>query len=180
MKVHRRIPVVCVTAALAFAFTHAAFAVDADLTPQEKALIPLAKKEGSVVSLISLFQDRTARDLEKGFRERYGLGDDFKYTNIRKGTGPSLSMARQEIKANRITFDVIMTAGAGFFHGAAQQGAFQKLDSGQWKYHEEGAKKAGAYFQYPYFVVGSAYTFQPVWNVTRAWRASILPLTPTC
>ena len=84
-----------------------------NMTPQEKALIPLAKKEGAVISLISLFQDRTAKALEKAFRERYGLGDDFSYTNIRKGTGPSLSMARQEIKANRVTFDVIMTAGAG-------------------------------------------------------------------
>jgi iron(III) transport system substrate-binding protein len=157
-----------ISGGLIFALTLSAGVLAAadDLTPQEKKLIPLAKAEGSVISLISLFQDRTAKELEKAFAKRYGLGDDFKYTNIRKGTGPSLSMARQEIKANRITFDVIMTAGAGFFHGAAQQGAFLELDSGQWKYHEKGAKKAGAYFQYPNFVVGSAYTFQPVWNVS--------------
>ncbi|MDH3315547.1 MAG: ABC transporter substrate-binding protein [Betaproteobacteria bacterium] len=161
-----RIPIFFAAAGLGLALSLAAVAGATELTPQEKKLIPLAKQEGSLVSLISLFQDRTARDLEKAFIKRYGLGEDFKYVNIRKGTGPSVSMARQEIKANRITFDVIMVAGAGFFHGAAQQGAFLKLDSGQWKYSEEGAKKAGAFFQYPYFVVGSAYTFQPVWNAT--------------
>lgn len=158
--------IACVGTGCILAVPLAALAAADDLTPQEKALIPLAKKEGAVISLISLFQDRTAKALEKGFRERYGLGDDFSYTNIRKGTGPSLSMARQEIKADRVTFDVIMTAGAGFFAGAAKQGAFAKLDSGQWKYHEKGAKKAGAFFQYPYFVVGTAYTFQPIWNIS--------------
>ena len=165
MKSLRR-TIACVSTGIAVALPLSALAAADDLTPQEKALIPLAKKEGAVISLISLFQDRTAKALEKAFRERYGLGDDFSYTNIRKGTGPSLSMARQEIKANRVTFDVIMTAGAGFFAGAAKVGAFAKLDSGQWKYSEKGAKKAGAFFEYPYFVVGSAYTFQPVWNIS--------------
>lgn len=165
MRSPRRKPAVCVTAGLIFALSLATAAGADELTPQEKKLIPLAKKEGSLITLISLFQDKTVRELKAAFIKRYGLGENFEYNNIRKGTGPSLSMARQEIKANRITFDVIMTAGAGFFAGAAKQGAFEKLDSGQWKYHDKGAKKAGAFFQYPYFVVGSAYTFQPVWNV---------------
>lgn len=166
MKSHRRLSVVRVAAGLIFALSLAAAAGATELTPQEKKLIPLAKREGSLVTLISLFQDKTVRELEQGFIKRYGLGADFKYTNIRKGTGPSLSMARQEIKANRFTFDLIMTAGAGFFDGAAKAGAFAKLDSGQWQFHEEAAKKAGAFYRYPDFVVGSAYTFQPVWNAS--------------
>ena len=157
-----RSAVVCGSAGLVFSLVAGA----SDLTAQEKALIPLAKKEGSVISLISLFEDRTARDLEKAFIKRYGLGDNFKYVNIRKGTGPTVGMARAEIQANRFTFDTIMVAAPGFFDAAAKQGAFLKLDSGQWKYHEEGAKKAGAFYQYPYFVVGNAYTFQPIWNVS--------------
>ena len=166
MKLLRRIPNVCGTAGLIFAISLATVAGASELTPQEKQLIPLAKKEGSVISLISLFEDRTVRDLEKAFIKRYGLGENFKYVNIRKGTGPTVGMARMEIQANKVTFDTIMVAGAGFFDGAAKQGAFLPLDSGQWKYHEELAKKAAAYYQYPNFVVGSAYTFQPVWNVS--------------
>lgn len=166
MKFTPRNPVVCSAAAVTLALSLAAAAGASELTAQEKKLIPLAKQEGSLVTLISLFQDKTVRELEAGFIKRYGLGSDFKYTNIRKGTGPSLSMARTEIKANRITFDLIMTAGAGFFDGAAKAGAFAKLDSGQWQFHEEAAKKAGAFYRYPEFIVGSAYTFQPVWNVS--------------
>lgn len=142
-----------------------AMAAANDLTPQEKKLIPLAKAEGEVITMSSLFQDKTARALEAAFRKRYGL-PDFKYKNIRKGTGPTVSTARQEIKAGHITFDAIMVAGAGFFHGAAKAGAFLKLDSGQWKYHEKNAKKAHAFYEYPWFVVGSAYSFQPVWNAS--------------
>jgi len=166
MRSPRRIPIVCAATGLSIALSLAAVAGADDLTPQEKALIPLAKAEGGVITMSSLFQDKTARALEAAFRKRYGLGDDFKYTNIRKGTGPTVSTARQEIKAGRITFDAIMVAGAGFFAGAAKQGAFLKLDSGQWKYHEKNAKKAHAYFNYPWFVVGSAYSFQPVWNAS--------------
>ena len=166
MKSPRRIPIVCGTAGLIFALSLAAAAGASDLTPQEKKLIPLAKKEGSLITLISLFQDLTVRELEQGFIKRYGLGEGFKYTNIRKGTGPSLSMARTEIKANRLTFDLIMVAGAGFFDGAAKAEAFLKLDSGQWQFHEAAAKKAGAFYRYPEFIVGSAYTFQPIWNAS--------------
>ena len=164
MRLPSRKRVLGISGGLIFALTVPAAAVADALTPQEKALIPLAKAEGEVISMSSLFQDKTARALEEGFRNRYGLGPDFKYTNIRKGTGPTVSTARQEIKAGRITFDVIMVAGAGFFHGAAKQGAFEKLDSGQWKHHEKNAKKANAYFNYPWFVIGAAYSFQPIWN----------------
>jgi len=159
-------PVACVTSGLIVALSLAAGAGASELTPQEKKLIPLAKQEGEIISLSSLFQDKTVRALQEGFRKRYGLGSDFKYTNIRKGTGPTISTARQEIKAGRITFDIITVPGGGFFHGAAKAGAFLPLDSGQWKYHEKNAKKANALFQYPHFVISSAYTFQPVWNAS--------------
>ena len=154
------------SAGLIVAFSLATAAGASEITPQEKKLIPLAKQEGEIITLSSLFQDKTVRALEDGFRKRYGLGPDFKYTNIRKGTGPTISTARQEIKAGRITFDVIVVPGGGFFHGAAEAGAFLPLDSGQWKYHEANAKKANALFEYPHFVIASSYTFQPIWNAT--------------
>ena len=112
MRLPRRKRVLGISGGLIFAVIVSAAAVADDLTPQEKKLIPLAKAEGAVITMSSLFQDKTARALEEGFRKRYGLGDDFKYTNVRKGTGPTGSTARQEIKAGRITFDAIMVAGS--------------------------------------------------------------------
>ena len=136
----------------------------AELTPQEKALIPLAKKEGAVTIITGLFSDETAQRMAEAFKKRYGLGDDFKFNNLRKGTGATVAQVRQEIKAGRFTVDVHMVADPGFFEEAAKHGAFEKLDSGYWKNHEEFAKKAGQYSNYPYVVIPLAYTFQPVWN----------------
>ena len=135
-----------------------------DLTPQEKALIPLAKKEGAVTIINPLFSDRTAVRMGAAFKKRYGLGDDFTFNNLRKGTGATVSQVRQEIKAGKFTVDVHMVSAPGFFAAAAKRGAFEKLDSGYWKDNEELAKRAGQYYEYPYVVTPLAYSFQPVWN----------------
>ncbi|MEE2745527.1 MAG: hypothetical protein VX617_01460 [Pseudomonadota bacterium] len=134
------------------------------ITPQEKKLIAGAKKEGSVTLINPLISDRTAKRLQKAFRDYYGLGSNFKYNNLRKGTGATAAQVRQEIKAGKFTVDAIMVGAPPFFAAAAKKGAFLALDSGQWKYSEANAKKAGQYTNYPYAVIPLAYTFQPVWN----------------
>jgi iron(III) transport system substrate-binding protein len=145
-------------------FAAATFASAADLTPQEQKLIPLAKKEGAVTIINPLFSDRTATRMAEAFKKRYGLGDDFKFNNLRKGTGATVAQVRQEMKAGRFTVDVHVVSDPGFFAAAAKQGAYEKLDSGYWKNHTELVEKAGQYSNYPYVVVPLAYTFQPVWN----------------
>ena len=138
----------------------------ADLTPQEKALIPLAKQEGAVTIINPLFSDRTARLMGEAFIKRYGLGDDFQFNNIRKGTGATVATVRQEIQANKFTVDVHLVSAPGFFDAAAERGAFLELDSGYWKDHVGLVEKAKQYHKYPYVVVPLAYTFQPVWNTS--------------
>ena len=145
-------------------FAAVALAQAADLTPQEKALIEGAKKEGAVTILNPIFSDRTGQRLGAAFKKRYGLGDDFKFNNLRKGTGATVAQVRQEIQAGKFTVDILLVSSPAFFDAAAKRGAFEKLDSGYWKNHEEVAKRAGQYFQYPYVVVPFAYSFQPVWN----------------
>jgi iron(III) transport system substrate-binding protein len=144
--------------------TTAAFAQAADLTPQEKSLIEAAKKEGAVTIINPLFSDRTGQRMAEAFKKRYGLGDDFQFNNLRKGTGATVAQVRQEIKAGKFTVDVHLVSAPGFFAEAAKRGAFEKLDSGYWKDSEALVKKAGQYSEYPYVVVPLAYSFQPVWN----------------
>jgi len=151
---------------LAAATLIAAAAYADDLTPQEKALVAAAKKEGSVTILNPLFSDRTGQRLGEAFIKRYGLGPDFKFNNLRKGTGATVAQVRQEIQAGKHTVDILLVSAPGFYAEAVKRGAFEKLDSGYWKNHEELAKKAGQYFDYPYVVVPLAYTFQPVWNTS--------------
>lgn len=167
---HRIEPFVLkVSAALvAGVFAAAASVSAADLTPQEKKLIPLAKKEGAVTVINPLFSDRTAQRMAAAFKQRYGLGDDFQFNNLRKGTGATVAQVRQEMKAGRFTVDVHIVSDPGFFAAAAKRGAYEKLDSGYWQNHVDLVKKAGQYSNYPYVVVPLAYTFQPVWNSSCA------------
>ena len=78
------------------------------ITPQEKKLIAGAKSEGSVTLITPVISDRTSKRLQKAFREYYGLGDGFKYNNLRKGTGSTVAQVRQEIKAGKFTVDAIL------------------------------------------------------------------------
>jgi ABC-type Fe3+ transport system, periplasmic component len=136
----------------------------ANLTPQEQKLVEAARAEGAVTVLNPQFSDWTGQHLGEGFIKKYNLGPNFKFHNLRKGTGATVAQTRQEIRAGKHTADILIVSAPGFFDEAAKRGAFEKLDSGYWKNHEEGAKAAGQYFNYPYVVVPFAYTFQPIWN----------------
>ena len=138
----------------------------ANLTPHEKELAAKAKKEGAVTIINPIFSDRTAQRLGAAFIKRYDLGPNFKFNNLRKGTGATVAQVRQEILANKFTVDVHLVSAPGFFDAGVKHGAFLKLDNDYWKDSEELAKKAHQYFNYPYVVVPLAYTFQPVWNAS--------------
>jgi len=162
--------VVSVSRALALgtlaAFGFAAAATAQELNSTEKQLAGPAKAEGQVTILNAIFADKTGQRLAEAFKKRYNLGDNFKVNNVRKGTGQVVAQARQEILAGKIASDVAIVAAPLFYEEAAKRGAFLPLDSGYWKNHEELAKKAGQYFNYPNVVLPFAYTFQPVWNAS--------------
>ena len=85
--------------ALAFLAASAAPALGAtEITPQEKKLIPLAKKEGGFTFINANLLDPTMRRMRAAFLKHYGMGDDFKFNFVLKGTGPTVATARQEIK----------------------------------------------------------------------------------
>jgi iron(III) transport system substrate-binding protein len=142
----------------------ASLAQAAGLTPQEEKLVAAARQEGAVTVLNPQFGDRTGQRLGEAFVKRYSLGPDFKFNNLRKGTGATVAQVRQEIQAGKFTVDILVVSAPGFFDEAAKRGAFEALDSGYWRDHEELAKKAGQYVNYPYVVVPFAYSFQPIWN----------------
>jgi ABC-type Fe3+ transport system substrate-binding protein len=138
----------------------------AEISPQEKKLARAAKKEGGVIIINPLFSNRTAKRMGPAFAKRYDLGSDFKFSNIRKGTGATVATVRQEIKAGKFTIDVHMVSAPAFFKAAADRGAFSKLDSAHWKDSVGLVESAGQYHNYPYVVTPLAYTFQPIWNIS--------------
>ena len=140
------------------------FANAAELTPHEKQLAEAARKEGAVTIINAQLSDLTARNLKKAFIERYDLGPDFHFNNLRKGTGATVAQTRQEILAGNVTIDVVVVSAPGFFDAAAKHDAFMKLESDYWKDSAELATKAGQFFIDSYVVIPFAYTFQSVWN----------------
>lgn len=139
---------------------------DGHLNATEKALIAGAKAEGAVTIINPLFSDRTAQRMGAAFKKRYGLGDDFKFASLRKGTGATVAQVRQEIQAGKFTVDMILVSAPGFFDQAAKRGAFAELDSGYWSDFSKTMESAGQYSNYPLVVTPLAYTFQPVWNAS--------------
>ena len=57
-------------------------------------MIAAAKKESAVTIINPLFSDRTSQRMGPAFIKRYGLGPDFKFNNLRKGTGATVSQVR--------------------------------------------------------------------------------------
>ena len=154
-----------VSAVAMFSFGAAALA-ESPITPQEQALIAGAKAEGEITIIHPLFSDRTTQRMGEAFARRYGLGDDFKFNSLRKGTGATVAQVRQEIQANKFTVDLILVHSPAFFDQAASRNAFLELDSGNWKDSTRLVEAAGQYSRYPYVVTPLAYTFQPVWNAS--------------
>ncbi|MGH7385519.1 MAG: hypothetical protein ACREKG_10060, partial [Candidatus Rokuibacteriota bacterium] len=151
---HRAGPFVTLATVLAIVVLGAAgLGYAGALTPQEEKLVAAARKEGAVVFINPLFSDETAARLGPAFIKRYGLGPDFQFNNLRKGTGATVAQVRQEIQAGKLTVDVHMVSAPGFFDEAAKRGAFEALDSGHWKDHTALLEKAGQYANYPYVVV---------------------------
>ncbi len=138
-----------IAVAVAASLVMSAAAHAATLTPQEEKLVAAAKQEGAVTFLNPVFADETSEAIGKAFIARYDLGPDFKFNNLRKGTGQTVAQLRQEIKAGKFTVDILMVSAPGFFDEAARRGAFEALDSGYWKDSEELVKKAGRSLRLP-------------------------------
>ena len=161
-----RIPYFVAAVAALAVFASGALVSEA-MMKNQKELVRAAKKEGAVTIINPLFSDRTAKRMGPAFAKHYGLGSGFKFRNLRKGTGATVSQVRQEMRANKFTVDVHVVSAPGFFAAAHKRGAYHKLDSAEWNKHFAAViKKAGQYANYPYVVTPLAYTFQPVWNTS--------------
>ncbi|MBT4095060.1 MAG: hypothetical protein HOE85_13930, partial [Nitrospinaceae bacterium] len=89
------------------------------LSGAEKArvakLIEGAKKEGSFSWATNLAPVKAAKALEKDFKKFYGLpGVKFRFANRKSGT--LIKRFEQEIKADKLSVDVVVLAAASWLH----------------------------------------------------------------
>lgn len=152
----------CWTAALLAAM--ASLSQAADLTSQEQKLIAVAKREGAAT-----FSARASPTGPGGCSEKLSsnamLTDPISSSTIcAKARERSW---RKRVRKSRLAssrVDVVLVNTPSFFDEASKRGAFEPLESANWKHHEELISKVGIYFNYLYVVGPYASTLRPVWN----------------
>jgi ABC-type Fe3+ transport system substrate-binding protein len=113
------------------------------LSGAEKArvakLIEGAKKEGKFSWATNLAPVKAAKALEKDFKKFYGLSNvKFRFANRKSGT--LIKRFEQEIKADKLSVDVVVLAAASWLHSMRKRGHLMKYTSPEDKYFVPAAK----------------------------------------
>ncbi len=91
-----------VSAVAMFSFGSAAIAGGHLTATGSGTRIRVPRLKGRSPSFIRCFQDRTAQRMAAAFKKRYGLGDDFQFNSLRKGTGATVAQVQQEIQGRQV------------------------------------------------------------------------------
>jgi len=99
----------------------------------QSKLIEGAKKEGKVVYWTSGLTPDLIKAIEQGFKKRYGL-HDFQVVFSAARTTEQVAKVTQELRANRLTVDIISGAMPEFFYELLKAGEVMKYDSPEYKH----------------------------------------------
>jgi ABC-type Fe3+ transport system substrate-binding protein len=127
-----------------------------------KTLIEQAKKEGAISYIDGLITPNAHDALSAAFKKHYGLPDSFKVGNTYAAPVGIITRLGQEMRADRITFDVGAVASPAWVQGRLAEGKIAKYDSPEYANYKKsldaqmGLKGS--------FLLNAAYTFAPTWN----------------
>jgi iron(III) transport system substrate-binding protein len=99
----------------------------------QSKLIEGAKKEGKVVYWSSGLTPELVQGIEEGFKKKYGLRD-FQVVYSHAITTEQVAKVTQELRARRLTVDIISGAMPEFFYDLLKAGEVMKYDSPEYKY----------------------------------------------
>lgn len=120
---------------------------------EQRKVIEAAKKEGKVVFWTSGWSPTTASLIGEGFKKKYGLqGLQFIYAPTR--TAEIIAKVSQELKAQRLTVDVINGGIPEFFYQLLKLGEVMRYDSPEYRYFPT---IKGVFAEPPYWVASTAY-----------------------
>ncbi len=135
--------VTAVTLSLAMPVWAAEAPILQSLKGAEKArvakLIAGAKKEGVFSWATNLAPVKAAKAMEKDFKKYYGLSSvKFRFANRKSGT--LIKRFEQEIKADKLSVDVVVLAAASWLHSMKRRGNLMKYTSPEDKYYAPAEK----------------------------------------
>lgn len=99
----------------------------------QSKLIEGAKKEGKVVYWSSGLTPDLVQGIEAGFKKKYGLRD-FQVVYSHAITTEQIAKVTQELRARRLTVDIISGAMPEFFYDLLKAGELMKYDSPEYKH----------------------------------------------
>ena len=123
-------------------------------------LIDGAAKEGVLTWWDTIMDVAASTEIIRDFKEYYGL-EAIKISIPRMRTGTLVAKAEEELKAGKLTVDVVSVAALGWFHEMFARNQFLKYDSPEYKFYGPAAK---AGLNKEGYWVSDAYVFIPAWN----------------
>jgi ABC-type glycerol-3-phosphate transport system substrate-binding protein len=73
-------------------------------------VVEAAKKEGAVTWLDARASQENDKFYADAFRRKYGLPDSFQVNHIVKGSGDVITQVQEEIRAGKLTVDLVWVA----------------------------------------------------------------------
>ena len=126
----------------------------------QSKLIEGAKKEGKVVYWSSGLTPDLIKAIDEGFKKKYGL-KDFQVVFSAARTTEQVAKVTQELRAKRLTVDIISGAMPEFFYDLLKVGEVMKYDSQEYKYF---SKAKGLLSEPGYWAPTISMSFIPMWN----------------
>ncbi len=104
--------------------------------------IQAAIREGELNWLDCVAGPDTARVVGDWFRRTYGLPATFRVNHSVQSSARLAAIITEEVRAGRVTYDVVTCATPGLFYELLGQGALMRYVSSEYKFYT-GSRKAG-------------------------------------
>lgn len=152
----------------------------APVSPSDRERIRAAAQEGELNWLDCVAGSDTARVLADRFRREYGLPASFRVNHTLQSSAGLAAVISEEVRAGRVTYDVVTCATPGLFYELLRQGALMRYESPEYRFYNV-SRRAGLSEEPGYWVSPWAYTFVIAWNPRfvqdefRSWRDVLKP-----
>jgi len=146
----------------------------------DRERVEAAMREGELNWLDCVAGPDTARVLSERFRRYYGLPGSFRVNHTLQSSAGLAAVISEEVRAGRVTYDVVTCATPGLFYDLLRQGALMRYESPEYRFYSA-ARRAGLSEEPGYWVSPWAYTFVIAWNPRfvqdefRSWRDILKP-----
>src|SRR4030042_4627748 len=125
-------------------------------------LIEGARKEGKVVYWATGMSPPLVKAIQEGFKKKYGL-KEFEVIVFQRRTTEIISLVTQELRAGRLTVDIISGGIPVFYYELLRAGELMKYDSPEYQHFE----RIGGWGEPGYWVMSGGYSPVMMWNPKR-------------